>query len=126
MTRQKTCRRPLVLVTLVCFTAACQHWVALDPPVAETLAEHRGKVRLTLEGGQRVEFGAVRVARDSVFALTDGDTTAIAPMSDVVTADERKDNLGATIGLAFGIVAGSLVLICIAAKCGQTTVESVP
>jgi hypothetical protein len=98
----------------------------MESPVEQALAEHHGKVRLTLEGGQRVEFGAVRVARDSVFALTDGDTTAIAPMSDVVEADARVANEWATIALVAGGVVllgfGIILAICIdePRKCGAS------
>ena len=99
MTRPARCRRPLVLVTLVCFMAACHKWVPLESPVEQALAEHHGKVRLTLEGGQRLVFDSVRVARDSVFSVASGDTVAIASLSYVVGADERKANTTATIVL---------------------------
>lgn len=92
-------RRVVVLVTLVSFMAACHKWVPLESPVEQTLAEHHGKVRLTLEDNQRIEFDSVWVSRDSVFSVASGDTVAIASLSYVVGADERKANTTGTIVL---------------------------
>ena len=79
--------------------AACHKWVPLESPVEQTLAEHHGKVRLTLEDNQRVEFDSVWVSRDSIFSVASGDTVAIASLSYVVGADERKANTTGTIVL---------------------------
>ncbi len=101
------CRsRPVVLLTLFCFMAACQHWVSLDPPVAETLAEHSGKVRLTDDDGERSEFDSTWVARDSGFGVTSSDTMTV-PLSEIVEAEQRKTNVGLLVvvgGLSAGLI----------------------
>jgi hypothetical protein len=85
------------------------------------LAEHHGKVRLTLEGGQRLTFDSVWVARDSVYEFGTGDTTAVSTLSDVAGADARKANTGATIGLAIGggVAAFLVTLLAICAADGE-------
>ncbi len=107
MTRTARCRRPLVLVTLVCFMAACHKWVPLESPVEQALAEHHGKVRLTLEDGQRLVFDSVRVARDSVFEFSGGDAAPLAPLADVSKAEQRGSN---TIGTVLLVIGGAAVL----------------
>ncbi len=69
-------RRVLVLVTLVCFFAACHKWVPIESPVEQALAEHSGKVRITNREGAVAELEATWIARDSVFGLTKRDTMA--------------------------------------------------
>ncbi len=98
MTRPARCRRPLVLVTLVCFMAACHHWVPLESPVEQSLAERPGKARVTLRDGQVLVFDSAWVAQDTVFGLADSDTTSI-PLSEVAGADVRKLDVGPTVAL---------------------------
>ncbi len=117
MTRPARCRRPLVLVTLVCFMSACHKWVPLESPVEQTLAEHHGKVRITLEGGQQVVLDSAWVARDSVFGVANGDTIPVA-LSGVVEAEQRKANVPATVGLVVGGAAVAFgILVAVAAIC---------
>ncbi len=107
MTRPARCRRPLVLVTLVCFMAACHHWVAVEPPVEQTLAEHDGEVRLTLEDGRRVEVNSGGVAL--AFLRAQRDTA----LSNVAKAEVRKSDIVGTVGLLLGAVAAYVVLISV-------------
>ncbi len=97
--------------------AACHKWVPLESPVEQTLAEHHGKGRLTLEDDQRVEFDSVWVSRDSVFSVASGDTVAIASLSYVVGADERKANTTATVALVgLGVVVVGLGIYFVACE----------
>ncbi len=123
MTRPARCRRPLVLVTLVCFMAACHKWVPLESPVEQALAEHHGKVRLTLEDGQRLVFDSVRVARDSVFEFSGGDATPLAPLADVSKAEQRGNNTIGTVLLAIGGAAVLFVGIAAIAICARDDVS---
>ncbi len=109
MTRPARCRRPLVLVTLVCFMAACHKWVPLEPPVEQALAEYHGKVRITLEDGQRVEVNSGRVAL--AFLRAQRDTA----LSNVAKAEVRKTDVVGIVGLIVGIHA-ALFLIDLAAQ----------
>ncbi len=104
MTRSARCRRPLVLVTLICFMAACHKWVAVEPPLEWTLAEHNGEVRLTLEDGRRVEVNSGPVAL--AFLRAQRDTA----LSDVPKAEVRKTDVGATVGLVVGVAAAAIVV----------------
>ncbi len=112
-------RRVVVLVTLVCFVAACHKWVPLESPVEQALAEHHGKVRITLEDGQRLVFDSVRVARDSVFEFSGDDATPLAPLADVSKAEQRGSNTIGTVLLVVGGVAVLFVGIGIIALCAE-------
>ncbi len=116
MTRPARCRRPLVLVTLVCFMAACHKWAPLEAPVEQALAEHNGEVRLTLEDGRRVDFDSGPVALAFWHRRAERDTA----LSDVPKAEVRKTDVVGTVGLVVGIGAalfGGLVLVCVATVC---------
>ncbi len=107
-------RRVVVLVTLVCFVAAWHKWVRLESPFEQALAEHHGKVGLTLEEGRRLVFDSVRVARDSVFEFSGGDAAPLAPLADVSKAEQRGKNTTGTVLLVIGgavILAGGIVAI---------------
>ena len=115
MIRSARSRRPLVLVTLVCFVAACHKWVPLESPVEQALAEQPGKVRITDAAGATLVFDTTWVARDSVFGVTDGDTIPVA-LSGVVEAEQRKANVPGTVGLVVGgaaVACGILALLCV-------------
>lgn len=112
-------RRVVVLVTLVCFFAACHKWVPIEPPVEQALAEQPGKVRITtIRGGAVSEFETTWIARDTVFGVTKGDTTAV-PLAEVTFAEQEKANVPATVGLvvggaavAFGVILAVALAIC--------------
>ncbi len=107
-------RRVVVLVTLVCFVAACHKWVPLESPVKQTLAEHHGKVRITLEGGQQVVLDSAWIGQDSVFGLAEGDTTSV-PMATVAEVEQEKANVEGTVGLALlGAVAAFGIFVAVA------------
>ncbi len=123
MTRPARCRRPLVLVTLVCFMAACHKWAPLEAPVEQALEEHRGKVQLTLQDDQKLVFDSAQVVGDSVFGIADSDTTSI-PLSEVAEAEQRKANWLAN-GIIIGVVVVGLgiVLYCaVSASIARTAV----
>ncbi len=109
--RSKFQRHIVIPLMLTCFLSACQKWVPLASPLERTLAEHVGKVRLTLEDGQRVELESVFVARDSVFRDIFGATRlgVGVPLSDVAKAEVRKTDVGGTVGLVVGIGAALVV-----------------
>ena len=109
--RSKFQRHLVIPLMLVCFMSACHKWVPLESPLEQALAEHHGKVRLTLEDGQRVELESVFVARDSVFRDIFGATRSGVgvPLSDVAKAEVRKTDVVGTVGLVVLIgVAASL------------------
>ena len=103
-------------MTLVCFMAACHKWAPVASPLEWTLADHHGKVRLTLEDGQRVELESVFVARDSDFRDIFGATRSGVgvPLSDVAKAEVRKTDVAGTVGLVVGIGAAALVVSVVA------------
>ncbi len=108
--RSKFQRHIVIPLMLVCFMAACHKWVAVASPLEWTLADHHGKVRLTLEAGHRIEVDAVYVARDSVFWRAHDDMGLGAtrsgfsvPLSDVAKAEVRKSDVVGTVGLVVGI-----------------------
>jgi hypothetical protein len=98
--------------------AACHKWVPLESPVEQTLAEHHGKVRLTLEDGQRLVFDSVRVARDSVFEFRGDDAAPLGPLADVFKAEQRGSNTIGTVLLVSGavILAGGIFVIVFCAS----------
>ncbi len=117
--RSKFQRHLVIPLMLVCFMAACHKWVPLASPLERTLAEHHGKMRLTLEAGHRIEVDSVYVARDSVFwrARDDAGLSATrsgfsVPLSDVAKAEVRKSDVVGTVGL---VVGGSLALMLLGA-----------
>ncbi len=116
--RSKFQRHIVIPLMLTCFLSACHKWVPLEAPVEQALAEHHGKVRLTLEDGQRVEFESVFVARDSVFRDIFGATRSGVgvPLSDVAKAEVRKTDVVGIVGLVVGIYAAGVVLLlaCVA------------
>ena len=89
MTRPARCRWPLVLVTLVCFMAACHKWAPLEAPVEQALSEHHSEVRITLEGGQQVVLDSAWVGQNSAFGLAEGDTTSV-PMAAVAEVEPGR------------------------------------
>ncbi len=91
----------------------------MESPVEQTLAEHHGKVRLTIEGGQRLVFDSVRVARDSVFEFSGGDATPLAPLADVSKAEQRGNNTTGTVLLVIGGAAVLFVGIAAIAICAE-------
>ncbi len=42
-------RHLVIPLMLTCFLSGCYKWVPLEPPVEQAIAEHNGKVRITLE-----------------------------------------------------------------------------
>ncbi len=97
--------------------AACHKWVPLESPVEQTLAEHHGKVRITLEGGQQVVLDSAWVGQDSVFGLAEGDTTSV-PMAAVAEVEQEKTNVGATVGLAvLGAAVAFGIFVAVVAIC---------
>ncbi len=124
--RSKFQRHLVIPLMLVCFMAACHKWVPLESPLEQALTEHHGKVRLTLEDGQRVELESFFVARDSVFRDMFGATRSGVgvPLSDVAKAEVRKTDVAGTVGLVVGIgaaiVAAAVVgflVVCEATDC---------
>ncbi len=120
--RSKFQRHIVTPLMLVCFMAACHKWVPLASPLERTLAEHNGKVRLTLEDGQRVELESVYVARDSVFRDMGFGATRSGvgvPLSDVAKAEVRKADVAGIVGLGVGIVLLSAVMMasCLEFEC---------
>jgi len=107
-------RRVVVLVTLVCFFAACHKWVPIESPVEQALDEQSGKVRITLEGGQQVVLDSAWVGQDSVFGLAKGDMTSV-PMAAVAEVEQKKTDVGKTVGLALlGAVAAFGIFVAVA------------
>ncbi len=104
--RSKFQRHLVIPLTLVCFMAACHHWVAVEPPVEQALAEHNGKVRMTLEDGRRVEFNSARVAEEFWQSSAQRDTA----FSNVAKAEVRKTNVVGLVGFLVGVVVGTVVL----------------
>jgi hypothetical protein len=104
--RSKFQRRIVIPLMLVCFTAACHKWVPLEPPVEQALAEHNGKVRITLEGGRRVDFNSGRVAEEFWHGSAQRDTA----FSSVAKAEVRKTNVVGMVGFLVGVVVGTVVL----------------
>jgi hypothetical protein len=124
--RSKFQRHLVIPLMLICFMAACHKWVPVDSPLEWTLADHHGKVRLTLEAGHRIEVDSIYVARDSVFWRAHDDVGLgamrsgfSAPLSDVAKAEVRKTDVVGTLGLVVGVtVAASVVLFAVyAATC---------
>ncbi len=111
--RSKFQRHLVVPLMLVCFMSACHKWVQLESPLEQALAEHHGKVRLTLEDGQRVELESVFVARDSVFRDIFGATRSGVgvPLSDVVKAEVRRTDVAAIVGLVVAAAAAGVVIM---------------
>ncbi len=112
--RSKFQRHIVVPLMLVCFMAACHKWVPVASPLEWSLADHHGKVRLTLEDGQRVELESVYVARDSVFRDMGFGATRSGvgvPLSDVAKAEVRKTDVAGIVGLGVGIVLLSAVMM---------------
>ena len=114
--RSKFQRHIVVPLMLVCFMAACHKWVPVASPLEWTLADHHGKVRLTLETGHRIEVDAVYVARDSVFWRAHDDMGLGAtrsgfsvPLSDVAKAEVRKTDVVGTVGLVVGVSFAALL-----------------
>ena len=104
--RSKFQRHVVIPLMLACFMAACHKWVPLGSPVEQALAGHNGKVRLTLEDGQRVELESVYVARDSVFRDMGFGATRSGvglPLSDVAKVEVRKTDVVGTVGLVVGV-----------------------
>ena len=108
--RSKFQRHIVIPLMLICLLSACHKWVPLESPLEQALAEHHGKVRLTLEDGQRVELESVFVARDSVFWRAHDDvglgamrSAFGAPLSDVAKAEVRKTDVVGTVGLVVGV-----------------------
>lgn len=91
-------RQAVVLLTGVCFMTACHRWVPLEAPVSQTLAEHEGKLRLTLEDDEQIIGDSAWVAGDTVFLMADAEETSGVPLSAVVGAETRESN-------AVGVVA---------------------
>jgi hypothetical protein len=107
----------------------------LESPVEQTLAEHHGKVRLTLEEGQRIEVDSVYVARDSVFwraqyfvGLGAMRSAAGVPLSDVAKAEVRKTDVVGIVGLVVGIGAALFVaaVVTFIVVCEQTDCDFGP
>jgi hypothetical protein len=113
-------RRVVVLVTLVCFFAACHKWVPIESPVEQALAGQSGKVRITNNESVVAELETTWIARDSVFGVTKGDTMAVA-LSEVVAAEQQKSDVPATVGLVVGglAVGFGLVVAVIAIGCAD-------
>jgi len=121
--RSKFQRHIMIPLMLVCFMSACHKWVPVASPLEWTLADHHGKVRLTLETGHRIEVDAVYVARDSVFWRAHDDMGLGAtrsgfsvPLSDVAKAEVRKTDVVGTVGLVVGVTFLGFVL-CAATTC---------
>lgn len=85
-------RRAVVLLTVVCFMSACHRWVPLEAPVEQTLAQHEGRLRLTLEDDEQIIGDSAWIAGDSVFVVADPETTSGVPLSDVVGVETRESN----------------------------------
>lgn len=120
-------------VLLLALHAGCSSWRVQPAAPAEVLAEQPHKrVRLTLVDSGRVEIHCPRLANDSVIGVR-SDTTgcrAIAPaaardsvavaLSQVDSVAVRKADVGKSIGLFFGVIAGVLVIftaVCAATDC---------
>ncbi len=121
--RSKFQRHIVIPLMLTCFLAACHKWAPLEAPVEQALADHHGKVRLTLEEGQRIEVDSVYVARDSVFWRAHDDmglgvtrSGFSVPLSDVAKAEVRKSDVVGTVGLVVGVTFLGFVL-CAATTC---------
>ena len=115
--RSKFQRHIVVPLMLVCFMAACHKWVPVASPLEWTLADHHGKVRLTLEAGHRIEVDSVYVARDSVFWRAHDDvglgamrSAFGAPLSNVAKAEVRKTDVVGTVGLVVGVTVAAIVV----------------
>ena len=111
--RSKFQRHVVIPLMLACFMAACDKSGPLGSPVEQALAGHNGKVRLTLEDGQRVELESVFVARDSVFRDIFGATRSGVgvPLSDVAKAEVRKTDAAAIVVLVVAAAAAGVVIM---------------
>jgi hypothetical protein len=98
---------------LVCFLGACQKWVPLEPPLENSLAQHRGKLRLTLADDERLEFDFATVSRDSVFGIRGDDLPTAVPLSTIAKAEQRKANVVGTILLSYAAVAAVVIPVVI-------------
>ncbi len=92
LVRRPSDRRVAVLLTVVCFMTACHHWVPLEAPVEQTLAQHEGKLRLTLNNDEQIIGDSAWIAGDSVFLVAETEKTSGVPLSDVVAAETRESN----------------------------------
>jgi len=104
--RSKFQRRIVMPLILTCFLSGCYKWVTLEPPVEQAIAEHNGKVRITLEDGRRVEFDSAPVADEFWHRRAQRDTA----FSEVAKAEVRKTNVVGTVGVLLGAIAGYVVL----------------
>ncbi len=115
MTRPARCRRLLVLVTLVCFMAACHKWSV--QPAPPTLHEAPERARITLSDGRVVELRSLEIRGDSVVGFAKiassmrrpgqrvwGDTLQTYPLADVTKFEVRKSDTGMTVlAVALGV-----------------------
>ena len=109
----------MLSICFVCFLGACQKWVPLESPLETSLAQHRGKVRLTLSDTKRLEFDFATVGRDTLFGIRGDDPPAKVPIAAIVKAEQRKSNVVGTILLSYAAVAAVVIPIAIIACSGE-------
>lgn len=122
-----------VLSTLLVLQAGCSSWRVQPVAPAALLAEPpSSRVRLTLTDSSRVELHCPRLVNDTVVGVRRVTTTCMAvgpvpagdslsvPLARVDSVAVRKGDVGKSIGLFFGVIAGVLVIftaVCAATDC---------
>ena len=101
-------RRSLAAVCLAAYLSGCTGWHEAQMTTPMPLSNHPQSLRVTLVDGRQWELRKAHVEGDSLVgqsgAWSTPARTAFA-VHDIRRFDDRKTNVGATVGLILGVMA---------------------